>query len=152
MTYSARARPLTLGLPDTEWCPGGEWAIFMALNWRKDFPRVTRQNSSCLEPERERKRERWRTLKKKHLQLLYAWVSLPETSPLTHITWPVLVKWTSGASSYTIHVLVALRGVLGEVDPGPEHASDVGVSLVKAFVDDGVYKWRTCVIRLKKKI
>lgn len=53
---------------------------------------------------------------------------------------------TPSASSYTIHILVTLRGVLGEVDPGPEHATDVGVSLVEAFVDDGIYEWRTCRI------
>lgn len=53
---------------------------------------------------------------------------------------------TPSASSYTIHILVTLRGVLGEVDPSSEHASDVGVSLVEAFVDDGVYEWRTCRI------
>lgn len=48
MTYSANANPFTLGRPVTEWWPGGEWAIFMALNCRKDLPNVTRQKSNCL--------------------------------------------------------------------------------------------------------
>lgn len=69
-------------------------------------------------------------------------------SPLTRVTRPVLVQRTPCASSYSVHVLVTLGGVLGEVNPGPEHASDVGVSLVEAFVDDGVYERRTC--RTKK--
>jgi len=42
-----------------------------------------------------------------------------------------------------VHVLVALGRVLGKVDPGAEHASDVGVALVKALVDDGVDERRT---------
>lgn len=53
------------------------------------------------------------------------------------------MKRTPSASPYTVHILVTLGGVLGKVDPGPEHASDVGVSLVEAFVDDGVYERRT---------
>lgn len=50
---------------------------------------------------------------------------------------------TPRASSDSVHVLVTLGRVLSEVDPGSEHASDVGVSLVEAFVDDGVYERRT---------
>ena len=42
----------------------------------------------------------------------------------------------------TPHVLVALGGVLGKVYPSTEHPSDVGVALVKAIVDDVMYKWR----------
>lgn len=75
---------------------------------------------------------------------------MPEVSPLTHVTWPVLVKRTPSATSYTIHILVTLGGVLGEVDPSPEHASYVGVSLVETFVDDGVDEWRT--YRIKDKL
>jgi hypothetical protein len=48
------------------------------------------------------------------------------------------------SSSDTVHILVALGRVLCEVDPGAEHAPDVGVALVKALVDDGVDKRRTC--------
>lgn len=33
----------------TEWWPGGAWAIFMALNCRKDFPSVTRHSNICLQ-------------------------------------------------------------------------------------------------------
>lgn len=47
-TYSAKCRPPAEGRPITEWCPGGAWAIFMALYCRKDLPRATRHKSSCL--------------------------------------------------------------------------------------------------------
>lgn len=30
-TYSEKFNPPTLGVPITEWCPGGAWAIFIAL-------------------------------------------------------------------------------------------------------------------------
>ena len=46
-------------------------------------------------------------------------------------------------STNTVHVLVALGRVLGEVDPGAEHASYVGMALVEALVDDGVDERRT---------
>lgn len=60
------------------------------------------------------------------------------------------MKRTPSASSYTVHILVTLGGVLSEVDPSTEHASDVGMSLVKAFVDNGVDEWRT--YRIKDKL
>lgn len=64
--------------------------------------------------------------------------------PLTHVARPVLVKRASSASSYSIHILVTLGGILSKVDPSSKHSSNVGVPLIEAFVDDGVYKWRTC--------
>lgn len=50
---------------------------------------------------------------------------------------------TSCTSTNPIHVLVAFRGVLGKIDPGAKHAADVGMSLVKALVDDGIDEGRT---------
>lgn len=50
---------------------------------------------------------------------------------------------TTRASAYPVNVLVAFGGVLCEVDAGAEHAPDVGVALVEAFVDDGVDEGRT---------
>lgn len=50
---------------------------------------------------------------------------------------------TSCASTDPVHVLVAFGGVLGKIDPGAEHAPDVGVPLVEALVDDGVDEGRT---------
>ena len=45
---------------------------------------------------------------------------------------------TSCASTNPVHVLVAFGGVLCKIDPGAEHAADVGVALVKALMNDGV--------------
>jgi len=56
----------------------------------------------------------------------------------------VLVCGAARASSDAVHVLVALGRVLGEVDPGAKHASDVGVPLVEALVDDGVDEGGAC--------
>ena len=53
-TYSANVSPPILGRPITEWCPGGECAIFMALNCRNDLPSVTRHNTSCLKYEKNK--------------------------------------------------------------------------------------------------
>ncbi len=51
---------------------------------------------------------------------------------------------TSCASANPIHVLVAFGGVLSKIDPGAKHAANVGVSLVKALMDDCVDERRTC--------
>lgn len=63
---------------------------------------------------------------------------------MAQVAGPVLVRRAAGPSSDPVHVLVALRGILCEVDPGAEHPADVGVALVKAFVDDGVDERGTC--------
>ena len=65
-------------------------------------------------------------------------------SPLADVAGPVFMQGAAGPSSDTIYILVALGRVLGKVDPGAEHAPDVGVALVKALVDDGVDERRTC--------
>ena len=54
-----------------------------------------------------------------------------------------LVLWAPRAAPYPVHVLVALAGVLGEVDPRPEHTADVGVSLVEPFLRDRLEKTMT---------
>lgn len=60
------------------------------------------------------------------------------TSPVAQVAGTVFVGRTACASADAVNVLVALGGVLGEVDARPEHSSDVGVTLIKAFVDDGI--------------
>lgn len=50
---------------------------------------------------------------------------------------------TACASTNPIHVLVAFRRVLSKIDASAKHASNVGVTLVKALVDDGVDEGRT---------
>lgn len=54
------------------------------------------------------------------------------------------MRRTPCASADPVHVLVAFGRVLSEVDAGAKHASDVGVTLVEAFVDDGVDEGRAC--------
>lgn len=166
MTYSARARPFTLGRPVTEWCPGGEWAIFIALNCRKDFPNVTRQNRRCLGGAEREERELEHFRKEIGNQFLFKvlenntsntlltienivlgnmkplkWEACSDViSPLTRVAWPVLVKRAPRSSSYSINVLVAFGRVFGEVDPSPEHSPYVRMPLVEALVNDGVYE------------
>ena len=56
----------------------------------------------------------------------------------------VFVLQTAGASSDAKHVLVALGGVLCKVDPSAKHAADVGVTFVKAVLDDVGYEQGAC--------
>lgn len=62
---------------------------------------------------------------------------------MAHVAGAVFVGGTSCASTNPIHVLVAFGRVLSKIDPGAKHAADVGVSLVKALVDDGIDERRT---------
>ena len=62
---------------------------------------------------------------------------------MADVTGPVLVGGASRPASYPIYILVALGGVFSKVDAGAKHAANVGVALVKAFVDDGVDERRT---------
>lgn len=62
---------------------------------------------------------------------------------MANVARSVFVHRTSGSAADSVDVLVALGGVLGEVDAGPEHAANVGVSLVEAFLDDRVYERRS---------
>lgn len=64
-------------------------------------------------------------------------------SPVAHVAGAVFVGGTSCASTNPIHVLVAFRGVLSKIDPSAKHAADVGMSLVKALMDDGIDERRT---------
>lgn len=48
------------------------------------------------------------------------------------------VQRAARPSSDPVNVLVALWRILGEVDPSAEHPADVGVTFVKAFMDDGI--------------
>ena len=61
---------------------------------------------------------------------------------MTHVAGAVFVGGTSCASTNPVHVLVAFGGVLCKIDPGAEHAADVGVALVKALMNDGVDEGR----------
>lgn len=53
-TYSGNISPPLLGRPMMEWWPGGAWAIFIALNCRKDLPSVTRHRISCLQSQKHK--------------------------------------------------------------------------------------------------
>lgn len=65
------------------------------------------------------------------------WINM-EASPVAHVAGAVFVGGTSRASTYPINVLVAFWGVLCKIDPGAKHAANIGMSLVKALMNDGI--------------
>lgn len=62
---------------------------------------------------------------------------------MTRIAGTILVSGTSGTSSNSIHVLVALAGMLRKVYSSPEHATYVGVSFVETLLHDGIDERRS---------
>lgn len=65
-------------------------------------------------------------------------------SPRTRIARLVLMRRTSNTTADSVHVLIALRTVLGKVNAGAEHSADVGMSFVETLLDDCIDK-RTAV-------
>ena len=63
--------------------------------------------------------------------------------PVAQVAGAVFVRWAACASTDSVDVLIALWGVLCEVDPCSKHSSYVGMALIKPFVDDGVDEWGT---------
>lgn len=57
---------------------------------------------------------------------------------MTDVARAILVHRTAGPTADSVHILVALGRVLGEVDAGAEHAPDVSVPLVEPLLHDGV--------------
>lgn len=91
----------------------------------------------------------WITTAKQRKQLVFVSLNAMhcgtrDASPVAHVAGAVFVGGAARASADPVHVLVAFGGVLGEIDPSTEHAADVRVPLVEAFVDDGVDEGRTC--------
>ena len=62
---------------------------------------------------------------------------------MAEVAGTVFVSGAACAPSYPVHILVTLGGVLCKIDARSEHASDVGMPLVKALMDDSVDEWRT---------
>lgn len=63
--------------------------------------------------------------------------------PVACVTRSVLVGRTARTPTNAINVLITLGRVLGEVDASAEHASNVGVAFVEAFLHDGVDERRS---------
>ena len=57
---------------------------------------------------------------------------------MAQVTGAVFVSGAASASPDAIHILVTLGGVLGKVDACSKHPSDVGMALIKSFMDDGI--------------
>lgn len=62
--------------------------------------------------------------------------------PVAHITGPVFVSGAACATTDAIDVLVTLRGVLCKIYASSKHATDIRMTLIKSFMDDGIYEWR----------
>lgn len=62
---------------------------------------------------------------------------------MTHVAGAVFVSRTPRPSTDPVHILVAFGRVLCEIDSCPEHAANVGMSLVKALMDDCIDERRT---------
>ena len=59
-------------------------------------------------------------------------------SPVADVATSVFMSRASSTAAYPVHVLVTLAAVLGEVNSSAEHAADVSVPFVEAFLNDRV--------------
>lgn len=51
------------------------------------------------------------------------------------------MRRTSDSATNAVHVLVALRAVLCEINSGPKHTANVSMSLVETLLHDRINKW-----------
>ncbi len=63
--------------------------------------------------------------------------------PVAHITGAVFVSGAACAATDAIDVLVTLRGVLCKIYASSKHATDIRMTLIKSFMDDGIYERRS---------
>lgn len=61
--------------------------------------------------------------------------------PVANVTRSIFVIWTPSATSNSIHILIAFGRIFSKINPSSKHATYVGVSLIKTFVNDGIHKW-----------
>lgn len=64
--------------------------------------------------------------------------------PVAQVAGSVFVCWAASASTNAVDVLIAFWGVLCKIDTCSKHPSYVGVTLIKAFVNDGIDKRGAC--------
>jgi len=58
--------------------------------------------------------------------------------PRTHVAGLILVRGTANAAANSVHILVAFRAMLSEINASPKHAANVGVALVESALHDCV--------------
>lgn len=63
--------------------------------------------------------------------------------PMAQVTGSVFVSGAASATPDSIHILVTFRGILCKIYTGSEHAADISMTLIEAFMNDGVNKWRS---------
>lgn len=64
--------------------------------------------------------------------------------PMTQVTGSVFVGGAASPSPDSINILVTFRGILCKIYTGSKHATDIRMTLIEAFMDDGVNKRRSC--------
>lgn len=50
------------------------------------------------------------------------------------------MRRTANATPYSVYILIALRAVLGKIDAGTEHSTNIRMSFIKSFLDDRIDK------------
>lgn len=63
--------------------------------------------------------------------------------PMAHVTGSVFVGGAASPTPDSIHILVTFRGILCKIYTGSKHATDICMTLIEAFMDDGINKWRS---------
>ena len=60
---------------------------------------------------------------------------------MTLVARSVFVRWTTGAATDAVDVLITLGGVFSKVNTSSKHSTNVSMTLVEALLDDGVDEW-----------
>lgn len=60
--------------------------------------------------------------------------------PVANIARSIFVNWTSSSTTNSIHILIAFGRIFSKINPSSKHAAYIGMSLIKAFVNDCIHK------------
>lgn len=63
--------------------------------------------------------------------------------PVAHVTGTVFVSGATSAAPDAIDVLVTLRRVLCKIYASSKHATNICMTLIESFMDDGIYERRS---------
>lgn len=62
---------------------------------------------------------------------------------MAHVTGTVFVSGAASAATDAVDVLVTLRGVLCKINASSKHATNICMTLIESFMDDGIYERRS---------
>lgn len=115
---------------------GLKYQSFLKVSIRLSTQRVLKRfgYQANLSSERDSCIDSWEHNIQKQIQIL------SRDLPVANIARSIFVNWTPSSTSNSIHILIAFGRIFSKINPSSKHAAYIGMSLIKAFVNDCIHK------------